>query len=211
MGVVLLAFVAGGFLAAVAAAGLIAAVQRVSLALRLRAVDASFQLEVGVSYLWFQSSHTWHLPVKPPPKPGPGSPMKISLQFIEQSFSFLGRVREANHQLWKRVIIPHLDLTIQLGMGDAAQTAIWTGRLSDIAAWWISSRIAPRASRPPTFSIEPLWDESGFSCNFSSIIQLRPSDIILAIASGLWGQGKGGLMRGKPVRNRDASLLGASD
>ncbi len=160
-------------------------------------------LRVDVAYSRIHRGRTWHLPVLPPQKKDAArSHLDLTPTLIDEAlwaYQVLNRVSDA---LWHRMRVQKFELTAQIGLNDAASTALWMGRLSELAAWWIGMRVAPRASVSPSFAIIPVWDEAVLTCNFTSIIQLLPSDIILAIVSGLFGQVKGGHdIYGKPVQH----------
>jgi hypothetical protein len=90
--------------------------------------------------------------------------------------------------LGRRLAIEKFQLTIAIGCDDAARTAMWVGRLSALVATSVNALVAPLALSPPGLAILPLWHESRISVEFTSIIRLRPSDIILAMGMALWGQ-----------------------
>ncbi len=190
-----------------------AALKPVRLLFTVRSKNALIDLDVELSWGWIRRKRSWRLPVKPPVgvevKPGPK--IQVSSELIHEALSVFSLIAHLNRELWKRMTVIHFDFWCELGLGDAAATAVWTGWVSEWVAWWISSRIAPRALQAPTFAVVAAWDQPEILCNFTSIIQVRPSDIILATASGLGDRVKGGLTRGKPVRSGNVSVLGTSD
>ena len=172
----------------------IALTRSVDLTVAVRIEQLAVHLTIAVHYSRIHKGHTWKIPVRPPlsahteasPRPA------LSLALINRALWAYGALKRLVDNLWKRVRVQHFHLRADVGLPECAQTALWVGRLTELAAWWISCRIAPRAVNPPEFAITPLWDRCGFRCDFVSIIRLRPSDIILALGSALFRYTKGG-------------------
>lgn len=152
-------------------------------------------LSVRVSYGGIGLQHTWKLPVLPPrhshEKTG-SSHLSLNPQLIDEALWAYQLLNRITDRLWKRMEVKDFTLSVWVGTGDAAQTALWMGRLTNLTAWWIGIRIAARANKPPAWVVIPEWKERVLAGKFTSIIQLRPSDIIFAIICGLLGQLKGG-------------------
>lgn len=156
------------------------------------------RLQFGLHFIGLSGRRTWGLPLKnvdsssaSDPRPDSQSP-KFEPEMLGHALWILTRLGRINHQLWERSRIVRFDLQLRVGFGDAARTALWTGHLIEVIAWWMSVRIVPRTTDEPHFVVQPVWDRSELYCNFTSIIELLPSDIILAIAYGLMGRDKGG-------------------
>ncbi len=152
-------------------------------------------LTVQVSYGGMARRRTWRLPVLPPQhsqETAGSSHFSLNPQLIDEAIWAYRLLNRITDRLWHRMVVKDFTLSVRVGTGDAAQTALWMGRLTDLTAWWIGIRIAPRATKPPAWVVIPDWDEEIFAGKFTSIIQLRPSDIIFAIVYGLLGHLKGG-------------------
>lgn len=155
----------------------------------------SVTLTIAVDYGRVHRGHTWHLPVTPPKSDRPRPRLKLTPKIIDDAVWAFGVLDRLTYRLWNRMKVTQFDLTAEIGLNDAAETALWMGRAAQVLGWWISIRVAPRSTRPPRWQVVPRWDAPILLCNFTSIIQLQPSDIILAIVYGLWGQVKGGQKR----------------
>lgn len=149
--------------------------------------NVDVDLQVRLDYSAIHKHRTWHLPLKPPAKMRPTLKVNVSPAMIDRACHAITVLQRLTHRLYERMQVVRFEFSCQLGLADAAQTAIWTARLTDVIAGWIALKIAPRAQSVPRFLMEPVWDEVGVHCNFTSIIQLRLSDIILAMLFGLVG------------------------
>ncbi len=179
-------------LAVIAALLIWALFQPLDLSFSLRIEGLEIELATAVHYSRIHRSRTWTLPVLPPRQHASQTHFHLTPELIDEAlwaYEVLNRTMDA---LWHRMHIEAFDLHATIGFADAARTAVWTGRATDLLAWWIGMRIAPRAHQAPRFLVEPNWDQAGVSGNFTSIIRVQPSDIILAIIRGLTGPAKGG-------------------
>lgn len=187
--------VVGVILAGVLAVGWWFIRQPISLTLCGRMQDLSGSLEIKLDYTMIHQRQCWSLPAQPsgnlPTKP---DRFKISVRRINRVLWSLRKFEHIVDALWHHMQVTKFDFYCQVGLGDAAQTALWSGRLTELLAWWINVHIAPRAMPPPLFAVDSVWDRRVWACNFTSIIQLRPSDIILAVASG-FAHRKGGRVK----------------
>ncbi|NMP22436.1 hypothetical protein [Sulfobacillus harzensis] len=162
------------------------------------------RLSIEVRYAYIHRQKEWNPPVWPQSSKhhNPKEPsFSLTPHLIDEAiwaFRVLNRITD---QLWHRMRVERFDLCIRVGLGDAAATALWMGRLTDLAAWWIGLRIAPRAQSAPSWVVVPSFDEPLVAGEFTSIIRLQPSDIILAIVYGLLGQPKGGHTYGQSVQH----------
>lgn len=157
--------------------------------LHARVENTRVELRVGLDYVGLHRAHSFQLP-ETPDAAAPGIPatrqhFKISWHVMHKALSLLRHVEDLTDQLWCRTQVKQFDLSVRLGLPDASGTALWAGRITTAIAWWIGVRIAPRSDPPPRFSVTPEWGQTGVVCNFASIIQLRPSDIILATIASL--------------------------
>ncbi|PSR22844.1 MAG: hypothetical protein C7B45_05070 [Sulfobacillus acidophilus] len=160
-------------------------------------------LQVCVDYSAIHRHRSWQLPVKSVLQASPPAlPMNWSGHAIDRACWALTVLSRLTQHLFERMQVVRFDLRCRVGLANAAQTALWTAQLAEAASAWIALKISPRAQTTPTFEIEPIWDGSAFLCNFTSIIQLRLSDIILAMISGLVGPSRGGVWYGKLQRRR---------
>lgn len=173
---------------------------------KIEVQNLSAAMILQVDYLVLHWSHQWTLPIRIK-REKQSRRRHLPVRAVRRALWLVPQFQRVTERLWERMTVREFVLDARIGMGDAAQTALWTGRLTEAAAWWIDVRVVPRASQPPSFAIEPVWDRSEVLCNFSSIIQLRVSDIILAVVSSL-RTSKGGRRDGKSVR---AQGIGASD
>lgn len=167
----------------------------------------SVELTVQAKYSRIHKTRTWSLPVIPShqAKKSGGPALQLNPALIDEAIWAYRVLNRITDQLWHRMQIVNFDLYAEVGLGDAAQTALWMGRVTQWTAWWIGIRVGPRAMKPPHWTVIPVWEESVFRGNFSSIIQLLPSDIMLAILYGLLGHPKGGHHRyGQSVQHQHA-------
>jgi hypothetical protein len=171
--------------------------------------DWDAELSLSVHYGRLRLAHRWQLPVRPPSNqlPSRTHSAHVSWTLLQRALRALFRMENLVGRLWARMVVRDFNLTVSLGLGDAAATALWTGRAALAASWWIASRIAPRAHCTPYFKVSPNWDQPSVFCDFTSIIQLRPSDIILAALASL--SYKGGRQDGRAAV--DSTVNGPPD
>lgn len=182
--------------AAAAAALFVWAVSRpLRLIISAEVEGIAVHLQVTVHYGRIRRRRDWTLPVLPPPKAHSTSPkpaFRLTPEIIDEAIWAYRLLNRITDRLWHRMRIVEFDVYAEIGLNDAAQTALWMGRATALLAWWIGLRIAPAAAVPPSWVVVPIWDRQIIAGKFTSIIQLLPSDIILAIVYGLMGQAKGG-------------------
>lgn len=159
---------------------------------RAGAVALSFSL----GYAGLRLARHWLLPVRPPVPHSPSRHhLHLSVKLWYRALWVLARMENFTDRLWSRMVVRRFNLSLAWGCNDAAATAVWTGRAALVASWWIAARVAPRARCTPEFNISPHWGGPALVCDFTSIIQLRPSDIILAAIASL-REHKGGRQHG---------------
>lgn len=166
--------------------------QPLDLSFAMRVEGLHVELSTAVHYSRIHRSRTWTLPVRPPRHHAAKTHFHVTPELLDEAVWAYGVLNRTMDALWHRMHIQSFELRAAIGFGDASRTAVWTGRATDLLAWWIGMRVAPRADQPPRFVVEPNWDHPGISAHFTSIIRVQPSDIILAIIRGLTGQPKGG-------------------
>lgn len=152
-------------------------------------------LTVNVKFTGLHKEMSWQLPARAPEVDSPPPPrFKLSMAVIHRAIWALRRFDELTDSLWRRIRVTRFDLACRIGIGDAAKTALLVGYLDEVLAWWVQVRIAPRAVLAPSWVVEPVWDGPVLDLNFTSIILVRASDIILAVVSTL-SHTKGGGQR----------------
>lgn len=143
-------------------------------------------LTVRVNFTGFHKEMAWQVPAIASEVDSPPSPrLHLSMALIQRVIGSLRRFDALTASLWRRMRVTRFDLTCRIGIGDAANTALLVGHLDEALAWWVQARIAPRSVLSPSWAVEPIWDTPGFDLNFTSIIQVRASDIILGVVSTL--------------------------
>lgn len=158
-------------------------------------------LRICIDYSSVHKHRNWQLPMMTPAQPPPPAVhVNWSRPTLDRACWAVTLLLRLTHQLFERMRVVRFDLCCRLGLANAAHTAVWTAQLTDVVSAWIALKIAPKAQTTPRFAIEPIWGEVAFHCNFTSIIQLRLSDIILAMISSLISSSRGGVWHGKLQR-----------
>ncbi len=170
-------------------------------------VNVAVTLELGLDIFGRRCSRQWRLPLAAPAFFGTPRPsLKFSWGVFDNALKAFSLLDRGSRRLSRRMVISEFHLECVIGLADAAQTALWTGRVAQLLSWWITDRVAPRACRAPHFSVRPAWEGWVVNGNFTSIIELRPSDIILAAVAEI-SHFKGGRSLGKSITR---SRIGAS-
>lgn len=75
--------------------------------------------------------------------------------------------------LWRHLRFDQVEVEAAVGLGSPARTAWAVGALSGILGWWLDERVAPRATEPPVWRIEPDWTRWTVQGRIRSRIRIR--------------------------------------
>ncbi|MCY0877628.1 MAG: hypothetical protein OWU84_01605 [Firmicutes bacterium] len=100
----------------------------------------------------------------------------------------VGVARRFAFHLWRHLLIEEFTVSMTVGCREAARTAWWVGTVSAAMNGAIETWIAPRALTPPRLTVVPAWHDVRLSGQFTSIIRVKPSNVIVATARAFWGR-----------------------
>lgn len=127
----------------------------------------------------FKLNEEWSIPLSPAQSAHPAATFDLS--GIPRGMKALAVFVRIINELWIMVSIERFSCALEVGLADAASTALLVGLLSTVIGSWVQMRIAPRASNPE-MSVYANWEKTLIDMRLESIMHLRVGHVI----HGLW-------------------------
>lgn len=152
--------------------------------LELSGAGLVWQLQVRVRWGRWHWSETWSVPATPAAKVMGGT--TLDLHEVRGGLVALRWYNRLSAELYDLVTITEAWGQAEVGVEDAASTALLTGWVSAVLGGWLGGRIAVRAATPPDLIVVPHWNQWRFAGNAGGAFRISGADIMTAFARTLW-------------------------
>lgn len=158
--------------------------QRLQVRLELSGTGLVWQLTLAVRWGRWHWSEIWSIPATPAAKATAGFAMDF--REVRGGLVALRWYTRLSAELYELVTITEAWGQAEVGVEDAASTALLTGWVSAVLGGWLGGRIAVRAATPPELMVVPQWNQWMFAGNAGGTFGISGHDIMTAFARTAW-------------------------